>query len=73
MRAGELAGLQWRDIDFGGRFIRDQLGHFSIQMTVDIYGHLVPGANRSAVDRLDDVPVQRIEIRASKESNYTDS
>jgi hypothetical protein len=22
-------------------------------MTVDIYGHLVPGANRAAVDRLD--------------------
>ncbi len=26
-------------------YIRDQLGHFSIQMTVDIYGHLVPGGN----------------------------
>ncbi len=35
-------------------YIRDQLGHYSIQMTVDIYGHLVPGANREAVDRLDD-------------------
>ncbi|MFB3060912.1 MAG: hypothetical protein ACE10C_06010, partial [Candidatus Binatia bacterium] len=35
-------------------YIRDQLGHFSIQMTVDIYGHLVPGGNRQAVDKLDD-------------------
>jgi hypothetical protein len=26
----------------------------SIQITVDIYGHLIPGANRAAVDRLDD-------------------
>src|SRR5687767_12256507 len=29
------------------------MGHASIQITVDIYGHLVPGGNRSAVDRLD--------------------
>ena len=29
------------------------MGHASIQLTVDIYGHLVPGGNRSAVDRLD--------------------
>jgi len=35
-------------------YIRDQLGHSSIQITVDTYGHLVPGANRQAVDRLDD-------------------
>lgn len=36
-------------------YIRDQLGHHSIQITVDTYGHLVPGGNRQAVDRLDDV------------------
>jgi len=30
------------------------MGHASIQITVDIYGHLVPGGNRAAVDRLDD-------------------
>lgn len=35
-------------------YVRDQLGHSSIQLTVDIYGHLIPGANRQAVDRLDD-------------------
>jgi hypothetical protein len=29
------------------------MGHHSIKVTVDIYGHLVPGANRGAVDRLD--------------------
>ena len=34
-------------------YIRDQLGHHSIQITVDIYGHLVPGGNRAAVDKLD--------------------
>ena len=34
-------------------YVRDQMGHHSIKVTVDIYGHLVPGANRAAVDRLD--------------------
>jgi integrase len=29
-------------------YVRDQLGHRSIQVTVDIYGHLVPGGNRAA-------------------------
>ncbi len=36
-------------------YIRDQLGHHSIQITVDTYGRLVPGGNRQAVDRLDDI------------------
>jgi integrase len=35
-------------------YVRDQLGHHSIQLTVDTYGHLVPGDNKQAVDRLDD-------------------
>jgi len=35
-------------------YVKEQLGHHSIQITVDIYGHLVSGANRQAVDRLDD-------------------
>jgi len=33
-------------------YVKEQLGHHSIQVTVDLYGHLMPGANRSAVDRL---------------------
>ena len=35
-------------------YVKDQLGHHSIQLTVDTYGHLAPGGNREAVDRLDD-------------------
>jgi len=35
-------------------YVRDQMGHASIQITADVYGHLVPGANREAVNRLDD-------------------
>jgi integrase len=34
-------------------YVRDQLGHHSIKITVDLYGHLVPGSNRQAVDKLD--------------------
>jgi len=35
-------------------YVREQMGHHSIQITVDTYGHLIPGANRQAVNRLDD-------------------
>ena len=35
-------------------YVKEQMGHSSINVTVDIYGHLVPGGNRQAVDRLDD-------------------
>ena len=35
-------------------YVKEQLGHSSISVTVDVYGHLVPGGNRAAVDRLDD-------------------
>jgi integrase len=35
-------------------YVRDQLRHASIKLTVDTYGHLIPGSNRQAVDRLDD-------------------
>src|SRR5712692_2118065 len=35
-------------------YVKEQLGHHSIKITVDTYGHLVPGGNRQAVDRLDE-------------------
>ena len=34
-------------------YVKDQMGHSSIQVTVDTYGHLIPGADVSWVDRLD--------------------
>jgi integrase len=37
--------------------VKEQMGHSSINVTVDIYGHLIPGGNRQAVDKLDDAPV----------------
>ena len=33
-------------------YVKDQMGNHSIQITVDTYGHLIPGANRQAVNRL---------------------
>ena len=35
-------------------YIQKQLGHHSIKVTVDVYGHLSPEGNKSAVDNLDD-------------------
>ena len=35
-------------------YVKEQLGHASIQTTVDVYGHIVPSANRNAVNKLDD-------------------
>src|SRR5262249_52167309 len=37
------------------KYVQEQLGHASIQITGDVYGHLVPGANRDAADRLDEL------------------
>lgn len=34
-------------------YVKEQMGHSSIQVTVDTYGHLVPGADVTYVDRLD--------------------
>ena len=38
-------------------YVRDQLGHHDISLTVNTYGHLVPGSNKEAVDRLDDINI----------------
>jgi integrase len=34
-------------------YVKDQMGHSSVQITVDTYGHLIPGADIAWVDRLD--------------------
>lgn len=41
-------------------YVKDQMGHHSITITVDTYGHLVPGGNKAAVDRLDDLETATI-------------
>jgi integrase len=39
-------------------YVKEQMGHSSIQVTVDTYAHLIPGADVSFVDRLDEKPVK---------------
>jgi hypothetical protein len=34
-------------------YVKEQMKPHSIQVTVDIYGHQVPGGNKTSVDRLD--------------------
>ena len=34
-------------------YVKEQMGHSSIQITVDTYGHLIPGANINWIDGLD--------------------
>ncbi len=34
-------------------YVKEQMGHSSIQVTVDTYGHLIPGGNIAWVDALD--------------------
>ena len=37
-------------------YVKDQMGHSSMNVTVDIYGHLIPGADISCIDQLDTPP-----------------
>jgi integrase len=50
-------------------YVKEQLGHSSIQVTVDIYGHLIPGPNVSFVDSLDRVPKEP--EKTSQQQNAT--
>jgi integrase len=50
-------------------YVKEQMGHSSIQVTVDIYGHLIPGANVSFVDTLDAEPGRHEE--ATPQQNAT--
>ncbi len=47
-------------------YVKEQMGHSSIQVTVDIYGHLIPGANVSYVDRLDEKLTQTQQTSANR-------
>ncbi len=48
-------------------YVKEQLGHSSIKMTVDVYGHLVPGANRQAVNRLPSLELASEHLAKSQE------
>ena len=45
-------------------YVKEQLGHSSIKMTIDTYTHLEPGSNRQAVNKLPtikDAPAEALE------------
>ena len=41
-------------------YVKEQLGHSTIQVTVDLYGHVRPGENRDAVNRLAALTTARV-------------
>ena len=50
------------------------MGHSSIQVTVDLYGHLIPGGNKQAVDRLDEtMESRRFEGKTAPQTHPTQS
>jgi integrase len=52
-------------------YVKEQMGHSSIQVTVDTYGHLIPGANISFVDQLDVVREQRASTTPQQSATQT--
>jgi len=77
-----LRALGWKDINWNSQsihvqrsfrngespvYVKEQLGHSSIQMTVDNYGHLIPTSNREAVNRLDNYPFPRFVAKLNAE------
>ena len=59
-------------------YVKEQLGHSSIQVTIDLYGHLIPGIHKGAVNELakatstysDTTHAQRPYFKAGEEKGY---
>ncbi|CAN5766897.1 hypothetical protein BH23ACT5_BH23ACT5_02370 [soil metagenome] len=45
--------------------IQSRLGHAKISTTLDAYGHLMPGMDEAAADRLDGLMVDRVKHEGS--------
>ena len=54
-------------------YVRDQLGHSSIQVTVDLYGHLVPSANVGWVDGLDSAEPEQQSATPAQQDTASES
>ena len=54
-RPGSRQRKVWDRIEAGTdpRYVQEQLGHASIQETIDTYGHVTPERHEIAIDRLD--------------------
>jgi hypothetical protein len=64
------ASLRWHDeiepirIKEMDHYVKEQMGHHSIKITVDTYGHLMPGGNKAAVDRLETTTIRKPDATA---------
>ena len=47
-------------------YVKEQMGHHSISVTVDVYGHLIPSANRAEVNKLDDSGTRNLQPGATR-------
>ena len=48
-------------------YVKEQMGHHSITITVDLYGHMVPGANQAAANRLyNAITTQVVQVTAEQ-------
>ena len=54
-------------------YVKEQMGHSSIQVTVDTYGHLIRGANVHWVDRLDTAKNQQQTATKQQQSQQSRS
>lgn len=45
------------------------MGHRSIQVTIDVYGHLIPGENVAWIDTLDSTPKKSGGNRRKQDAN----
>jgi site-specific recombinase XerD len=50
-------------------YVKEQLSHASICITVDLYGHAIRTWGKDAVDRLDDVGSSEVKSKTSTEVN----
>jgi len=53
-------------------YAKEQMGHSSIQVTVDIYGHLIPGANIAWADALDSTTSPQQSATQAQLANHVD-
>lgn len=80
MRQAELLGLKWQDLDWTSGVLQVKrqvqrvdgpsriLGHSKLSITLDIYGHLIPGMQSEAAKIMDDAltPIKVATTRSSK-------
>ena len=51
-------------------YVKEQMGHSTIQITVDTYGHLIPGADIAWVDRLDSKTTPRQNATQAQQGSH---